>query len=129
MADTKPKESSVSVGTMTSSVIQQNSPGAVASIRVITGDERSKVEDILKKVAALVDSLPISTEDREEMKVDIQTAETQLKAKNPKAGIVSTCLNSLLLKLTAAATVPLAAQVASGVKWAIDHITAILGSM
>lgn len=129
MASAKPNESSVSVGSMTNSVVQQNSPGAVASIRIINAEEKGKVEGILKQVAALVDSLPLPEDDREEMKEDIQTAETQLKGKSPKAGIISTCLRSILAKLSSVAAAPLAARVAEGVQWSIDQITAILGSM
>ncbi len=129
MANEKPNQSTVTVGTMTNSILQQNSPGASASVRVITNDEKTKVEEILKHVAALVDALPLSGDDKDEMKEDIQTAEQQLERKNPKAGIISTCLKAILQKLTAAATGALAAHAASGVQWAIDRITALLGGM
>lgn len=130
MADEKPATgSNVSVGTMTSSVIQQNSPGAVASIRVVSGEEAGRVGDILQQVAALVDALPLAPADREEMREDIGIAEAQLRARKPKAGILSTCLKSLLSKLTAAAAAPLAAELASGVRVAIGRITALLGSL
>lgn len=121
--------SSLSVGSMNSSVIQQNSPGAVASIRVVSADEMGRVGAILKQVSVLVDSLPFAPDEREEMREDIGTAEAQLRTKKPKAGILSTCLKSLLSKLTTAAAAPLAAEVASGVQAAIEGITTLLGSI
>src|SRR5262249_42405638 len=114
---------------MKNSVVQQNSPGAVASIRVVSGAEKAKVEDVLKHVAALVDGLPLGADDKEEMKEEIQLAENQLKGKKPKAGIITTCLNSILTKLTAAVAAGLTAQAATGVQWCIEQITTLLGSM
>ncbi len=130
MLDEKPTNgSSLSVGSMNSSVIQQNSPGAVASIRVVSAEEIVQVGAILQQVSVLVDLLPFAQAEREEMREDIGTAEAQLRAKKPKAGILSTCLKSLLSKLTTAAVAPLATEVASGVHAAIEGITALLGSM
>ncbi len=130
MSNEKPANgSNVSVGTMANSVIQQNSPGAVASIRVVSGEEAGRVGDILQQVAALIDSLPLSPADQDEMREDIGTAKAQLQAKRPKAGILSTCLKSLMSKLTMAVASPLALELASSVQVAIDQITALLGSL
>lgn len=129
MSDETPKSGNVSVRTMSNSVIQQNSPGAIASIRIISDQEKATLEQILSQVVALIESLSLTTDDKDEMKEDIKVLEDQLRRKRPKAGIISTCLRSILSKLTSAATGPLATTVAAGVQWSIDKISTVLGSM
>jgi len=119
----------IHIQNMNNSVIQQNSPGAKASIRVIGAAEKQSVSTILEKVLSLLGSLNLSDDDKEEITGDIGAAQTELTRKTPKAGIISTCLNSILVKLTAAASYPLAHEVAQGVQWAINQIQSLLGTM
>jgi len=114
---------------MTSSIIQQNSPGGVASIRVVGGGDANLIGEVLQQVSSLIDLLPLAHTDREEMREDIKTAEYQLKTKRPKAGILSICLNSLLSKLATVVVDPLTAELAAGVQSVIDRITSVLGSL
>lgn len=129
MPPKKPEPSSITVGDMTNSVIQQNSENAVAEIRVLQQSSNSNAVDILKQIKELLPSLNLPADQLEGINHDVKMIESEVSTKEPKAGIVSLCFQSIQKKLIEAGSTAIAGQVISAAQPVIDSINLFLRSM
>ena len=107
----------INVGTMTNSNIAQSSPNATQTITI----NQEVKEDITKLVSELkqfLDNQKIQQSQRDELKSDISTIESQLESPKPKSGIISESLSSAKGILESASTIavtvaPIVAQIST----------------
>jgi hypothetical protein len=89
-----PTSSTINVGEMHGSVIQQGSPGSSATINFQTND--SRIENILKLVReAALQSKELTSSAREQLNIDVGTIEIQVSATHPKHAIIVESLRSI----------------------------------
>ena len=70
--------STINVGTMTNSVIQSNSPGAVQNVTFIQS-QQVEIRELVSGLRSALDKLGLDDEQRVDLETDVETIETQLK--------------------------------------------------
>jgi hypothetical protein len=87
----RPSPTSIHVGTMTGSVIQQGVTQSHATVNFQTSD----IKNVVEQVKAAMATLPLTADQRHDLALDIQTIEPQLASPRPKTAIVTECLRSM----------------------------------
>ncbi len=84
----------INIGTMSNSQIQQGStqPAQVQSIKV---ESPVRVKEFIDKLKVELETLPLDTPQKEEIRADIMTVEGQLKKGTPNKAILSESLKSI----------------------------------
>ena len=91
-----------SIGTMTDSQLQIDSPGAT---QVATFNENGYegLKEVIQSLKESIDQLDIDTQQKSELQADIQTIDAQISSSKPKATIITECLGSIKRILEGAA--------------------------
>ena len=115
------QSTSINIGTMTKSAIQQNSPGAIQSV-TFTQEHRNDVEEIVAALMSAIDQLGLGDDDESDLLADAETIQAQLKKSSPSPSMIRSCLEGLkggLSKVATSAASSGAAALANGL---IDRI-------
>ena len=115
------QRSSISVGKMTNSAIQQNSPGAVQSL-TFTQENRDDVQEIVAAIVSAVDQLGLGDDDRSDLLADVETIQAQLKKSSPNPSLIRSCLEGVKSGLSEVATSAASSGAASLAKGLIDKL-------
>lgn len=75
--------------------IQAGTVGSSQSVMTYLASERSVIMDFLAALSDALDQLPVSDQQREIMRADLDTAEAQLRSPKPRSSILQETLSSL----------------------------------
>jgi ABC-type transporter Mla subunit MlaD len=75
--------------------LQAGTVGSTQDVTVELADERQAIEAFLAEVRRQLDRLPLSIEQLEGVREDLQTAETQLQSARPRHAILQAAVSSL----------------------------------
>lgn len=84
----------ITIGTMSNSAVQQGSPSATQIVS-FSPEARVEITEIIAGVLSLVDRLGLSPDTREELMVDVETIQAQLKSSKPRQSVLQSCLSSI----------------------------------
>jgi len=115
------QSSSINVGTMTNSAIQQNSPGAFQSL-AFTQENRNDIEGIVDAILTTIDQLGLANDDKSELLADIESIQAQLKKAKPTPSMIRSCLEGVRTGLTKVATSAASSAAAALAKGLIEKI-------
>jgi hypothetical protein len=83
-----------SIGTMTDSQLQIDSPGAT-QVATFNENRYGELKEVIQSLNELIDQLDIGQQQKFELQVDIQTIEAQMSSPKPKAAIITECIGSI----------------------------------
>ena len=109
----------ISIGTMSHSVIQQASPGALQEVKY-GESEIQAIRAVVEEFRGNLRELGLTDKQQQQAQADASTIEAQLASPNPRHSIINDCLSALKGLLLAAATSATSTVI-------IDKITALLG--
>lgn len=118
--------SSINIGTMTNSAIQQNSPGAVQSL-ALTQKHWNDVEEIVTAIVSAIDQLGLSDGDKSDLLADAETIQAQLKKSSPNTSLIRSCLEGVKSGLSKAVTSAASSGASALAKGLIGQIGTFLG--
>jgi len=111
----------ISANQIIDSQIQQASPGAIQVV-TIGEDKYEKLKEVIQSLKESIDQIPLSIEQKSELKSDIMTVETQLSSQKPKPKIINECVGSIIRILEGAAGSVLASSL-------LSKVIALLGEL
>jgi len=83
-----------SIGTMTDSQLQIDSPGAT-QVATFNENRYGELKEVIQSLKELIDQPDISQQQKSELQVDIQAIEAQMSSPKPKAAIITECIGSI----------------------------------
>lgn len=89
--------------------------------------KRGDIQSVLKELLVALDRLGLKDDEKDDLEAHAQTAQAQMKAKKPDAGIVSKSLKSIWETLKGAAATATTSGAALLVNGLLDKITGLLG--
>jgi len=91
-----------SIGTMTDSQLQIDSPGAT-QVATFNENRYGELKEVIQSLKESIDQFGIDQQQKSELQADIQTIEAQISSSKPKATIITECLSSIKRILEGAA--------------------------
>ena len=90
----------INIGSMEGSVIQQGTKDSSVQIKLESND--AELLRLLTQIRETIDQLGLAESAKEQLSIDIQTTEVQIKAPHPKPGIIAESLHSINIILQSA---------------------------
>lgn len=94
----------IHIGNMNNSQLQQGTHSSTQSFNQVAADVLEKVRPAIEKLKAKISELPLEEDVRDEVELQLHTAEMQLKSKQPKQVVIIESIKTIrsLLEGTAA---------------------------
>lgn len=99
----------INIGTMNNSQIQQGTINSIQT-QIIEQAKIPEIQEILQKISNSLEQLELQGSDKEDLKIDIETVNAQLKSSKPKRSIILECFGSMTNILANAASSALATE-------------------